>query len=110
MELVRWSRFYRSPLYTPIPLLTLHIHEFATLTSDGLGSDGVPSLPDTIIDVTEAQVRWQVWMSVAFGSTGLWYYFYFEDPAHFHCRNFMLCELKLLVCSSHLVFRSSLEP
>ena len=70
----------------------------------------MPSLPDTIIDVTEAQVRWQVWMSVAFGSTGLWYYFYFEDPAHFHCRNFMLCELKLLVCSSHLVFRSSLEP
>ena len=64
----------------------------------------MPSLPDTIIDVTEAQVRWQVWMSVAFGSTGLWYYFYFEDPAHFHCRNFMLCELKLLVClPSHLV-------
>jgi hypothetical protein len=42
------------------------------------------------VDITLAQFRWQAWTSLAFGSRGLWVYFYFQDPSHFHCRPFMV--------------------
>lgn len=41
------------------------------------------------MDITRAQFFWQAWTSLAFGSRGLFEYFYYQDPAHFHCRTFM---------------------
>jgi hypothetical protein len=42
------------------------------------------------VDITRSQFFWQAWTSLAFGSRGLFEYFYFQDPGHFHCREFML--------------------
>ena len=70
----------------------------------GAGSLGVPygtggpgclsnqgqKLPCNFVDITRAQFFWQAWSSLAFGSRGLFEYFYFQDPGHFHCREFMV--------------------
>jgi len=52
----------------------------------GCLSDDSSKLPCNFVDITRAQFYWQTWTSLAFGSRGLFEYFYFQDPAHFHCR------------------------
>lgn len=55
----------------------------------GCLSDQSEQLPCNFVDITRAQFFWQAWTSLAFGSRGLFEYFYYQDPAHFHCRTFM---------------------
>eukprot|EP01051_Picozoa_sp_SAG22_P024914 SAG22_NODE_7131_length_772_cov_1.420505_1_plen_206_part_10 len=51
----------------------------------GTGGAAAP----VFVDITKAQMAWQVWTSLAFGSRGLLYYFWQQDVAHAHCRPFM---------------------
>lgn len=45
--------------------------------------------PGQFTDITAEQMAWQVWTSLAFGSKGLLYYFYYQPPEKAHCRTFM---------------------
>ena len=59
----------------------------------GCLSDKSESLPCNFVDITRAQFFWQAWTSLAFGSRGLFEYFYYQDPAHYHCRSVLLTPL-----------------
>lgn len=57
----------RTALAHQLPLWTI----FAGAAGGSLTPYGVPALNGTIIDVTEAQVKFQAWVALAFGSRGL---------------------------------------